>query len=126
MAGEQPYLIDWEAAGYINPYQELLEVLNYWGCNGSGCYDPTLCHSLLQAYTEFMDLQKVDWTPLFACSYDNMLGWLEYTLKKSLGLEGDETLQGAKQMLTAYQDLRRYEAQAGLLREIVSDQIAFC
>ena len=25
-----PYIIDWEAAGYINPYEELIQVLNYW------------------------------------------------------------------------------------------------
>ena len=24
------YIIDWEAAGYINPYEELIQVLNYW------------------------------------------------------------------------------------------------
>ena len=118
--GEQPYLIDWEAAGYVNPYQELLEVLNYWGCNETGSYDPDLCRALLQAYTQFMDLREVDWAPIFACSYDSMLGWLEYTLKKSLGLEGDESAQGPRQMLAAYRDLQRYEAQAGQLREMVA------
>ncbi|WP_448916631.1 phosphotransferase [Eubacterium ramulus] len=25
-----PYIIDWEVAGYINPYEELIQVLNYW------------------------------------------------------------------------------------------------
>lgn len=25
-----PYIIDWEAAGYINPYEELIQILNYW------------------------------------------------------------------------------------------------
>ena len=28
--GEEALVIDWEAAGYVNPYQELLEVINYW------------------------------------------------------------------------------------------------
>lgn len=119
--GEQPYLIDWEAAGYVNPYQELLEVLNYWGCDETGRYDPALCQALLQAYTHFMDLREVDWTPIFACSCDGMLGWLEYTLKKSLGLEGDDSAQGTQQMLAAYRDLQRYETQAEQLREMVTE-----
>lgn len=119
--GEQPYLIDWEAAGYVNPYQELLEVLNYWGCDETGSYDPALCRALLQAYTQFMDLREVDWAPIFACSCDSMLGWLEYTLKKSLGLEEDKSAQGPQQMLAAYRDMQRYEAQAERLREMVTE-----
>jgi len=118
--GEQPILIDWEAAGYVNPYQELLEVLQYWGCDGDGRYDPALCQALLQAYTQSMELREVDWAPIFACSCDGMLGWLEYTLKKSLGLEGDEAAQGPQQMLATYRDLQRYEAQAGQLWEMVT------
>ena len=113
----QPYLIDWEAAGAVNPYQELLEVLNYWVNDENGSLDSSLCQALLQEYTRFMDLRGVDWTPVFACSYDGMLGWLEYTLKKALGIEGDEKALGVRQMLDTYKDLLRYETQAEKLRE---------
>lgn len=115
--GEEPYLIDWEAAGTVNPYQELLEVLNYWGTDENGILNAALCQALLQEYTRFMDLRDVDWTPIFSCGYDGMLGWLEYTLKKSLGIEGDDTAQGEKQLLSAYRELLRYERQIGRLRE---------
>lgn len=115
--GGQPYLIDWEAAGAVNPYQELLEVLNYWANDEDGSLDSSLCRALLQEYTRFMDLRRVDWTPIFACSYDSMLGWLEYTLKKALGIEGDEKTLGVRQMLDTYKDLLRYEMQAEKLRE---------
>ena len=123
--GTEPWIIDWEAAGYINPYQELLEVLNYWGRDGEGNYSSTLCRALLQEYTQYMDLQGVDWTPIFACSYDGMLGWLEYTLKKSLGLEGDDQarMQGPKQLLAAYAELQRYDAQVETLREILKHSL---
>ena len=83
----QPYLIDWETAGYVTPCQELPEVLHYWGCDDKGIYEPDLCQALLLEYTRFMNLRRMDWTPVLACSYDGMPGWLEYTLKKSLGLE---------------------------------------
>lgn len=118
----EPWVIDWEAAGYVNPYQELLEVLNYWGRDESGNYAPALCQALLQEYIPFMDLQNVDWKPVFACSYDGMLGWLEYTLKKSLGLEGDDQarMQGPGQLLATYRELRQYDAQAEILREMLA------
>lgn len=123
--GTEPRIIDWEAAGYINPYQELLEVLNYWGRDREGNYSSALCQALLQEYTQYMDLQGVDWAPIFASSYDNMLGWLEYTLKKSLGLEGDDQarMQGPEQLLAAYAELQRYDAQVETLREILGQPL---
>lgn len=120
--GTNPLIIDWEAAGYVNPYQELLEVMNYWCRDKEGSYSTTLCHTLLQEYIQFMDLQNADWEPVFACSYDGMLGWLEYTLKKALGLEGDETdrIQGAQQLMDTYRELNRYDDQAGQLRTMLA------
>lgn len=120
--GADPLIIDWEAAGYVNPYQELLEVMNYWCRDEKGDYSPTLCHALLQEYIPFMDLQNADWEPVFACSYDGMLGWLEYTLKKGLGLEGDEAdrVQGAQQLMDAYGELKRYDDQAAQLRTMLA------
>lgn len=121
--GEQPYLIDWEAAGVVNPCQELLEILNYWCNDENGCLDPSRCQALLAEYTRYMNLGDVDWTPVFAVSYDGMLGWLEYTLKKALGIEKDEDAQGASQMTGTYRELQRYEAQAGQLRQILETSI---
>lgn len=120
--GIHPLIIDWEAAGYVNPYQELLEVVNYWCRDKEGSYSPALCHALLQEYARFMDLQSADWEPVFACSYDGMLGWLEYTLKKGLGLEGNEAdrIQGAQQLSDAYTELKRYDDQAGQLRTMLA------
>ncbi len=120
--GTEPWIIDWEAAGYINPYQELLEVINYWGRDGDGNYSSPLCQALLQEYTQYMDLQKTDWTPIIACSYDGMLGWLEYTLKKSLGLEGDDQarMQGPRQLLDTYAELQRYDAQIEMLKDLLN------
>lgn len=123
--GEEPWIIDWEAAGYINPYQELLEVLNYWCRDKDGNYSRALCQTLLQEYTRYMDLRKADWPPVFACSYGNMLGWLEYTLKKSLGLEGDgqARMQGPEQLLAAYAELQRYDAQTEILWEMLTQPL---
>lgn len=118
--GTRPWVIDWEAAGSVNPFQELLEVLNYWGREKSSGYVPSLCQAVLQEYRQYMNLEGVNWTPVFACSYDGMLGWLEYTLKKALGLEGDDPALGTRQMLSACQELRLYDTHAKTLREMLT------
>ena len=48
---KNPYIIDWEAAGYVNPYQELVEVLNYWIVDAEGTYDYGMFQALIKAYT---------------------------------------------------------------------------
>lgn len=114
----EPWLIDWEAAGAVNPWQELVEVLYYWCSDQSGALDLSLCRELLQEYTRFMDLRSVDWAPVFAVSFDGMLGWLEYTLKKSLGQEKDEKGEGPAQMKGTYRDLLHRESQTRQLAEL--------
>ena len=48
--GNSPFIIDWEAAGYVNPYQELLEVLNYWADDGEGGLHKNLFMAILTKY----------------------------------------------------------------------------
>lgn len=48
--GMEPFLIDWEAAGYVNPERELIEVVNYWACNQRGRLDREKFRALLAAY----------------------------------------------------------------------------
>lgn len=49
-----PLIIDWEAAGYVNPYQEFLEVINYWADNGCGGLSRTHFDALLDAYKKIL------------------------------------------------------------------------
>lgn len=117
--GEQPYLIDWEAAGAVNPYQELLEVLNYWAADQDGRLDSSLCQALLRAYADSVDLRRVDWTPILAVSCDSMLGWLEYNLKIGLGIENGKKPDGIRHMADTYRELLRYEKRSdSLLTEL--------
>lgn len=112
---DQPWLIDWEAAGYINPRQELVEVINYWTVSPDGQYDPDRLNALYQAYVQSVDCQGVSWEPIFNCGYENMLGWLNYCLKLALGIEGS-TLQdrqrGKEQIQQTLKDLGDYESRS--------------
>lgn len=111
---DNPYLIDWEAAGYINPYQELLEVLNYWSDNGSSDLDRDNFNSLLQGYTCFMNIDEVDWDLVLDSGYGGMLGWLDYNLKRALGLETTDDTEktlGEEQINSTINELIQYDTK---------------
>lgn len=113
-------IIDWESAGYVNPYQELIEVLNYWIVGEDGNLDKEKFEALMTAYTEYMSIREVDWQVVQKCSYDGMLGWLEYSIKRALGLEGDGPLEkeeGLNQTKVTIQELKRYESRMNMLFE---------
>lgn len=108
----KPYIIDWEAAGYVNPFQELIEVLNYWIVDEAGEYDREKFEALRKAYTDSMDISEVDWEVILHCSFDGMLGWLEYNVKRALGLEGsnlNDKKEGEKQLMGTIAELKKYE-----------------
>lgn len=85
---DAPYIIDWEAAGYVNPFQKLIEVLNYWISDETGKYDKAKFDALMQAYTENNNIYNLNWDVILSCSFDGMLGWLKHNLKRALGMEG--------------------------------------
>ena len=88
--GAEPLVIDWEAAGYINPYQEFLEVLNYWADDGDGGLVRSYFDALAKAYGKHMSLAEVPWDAVFAGSYSGMIGWLDYNVKRALGMEASD------------------------------------
>lgn len=120
---EQPYLIDWEAAGYVDPYRELIEVLNYWAEDGSGNPDESRFQALLSGYTESMKLSGVNWDTVLGSGYAGMLGWLGYSLKRALGMEGAQGAErklGEEQVLGTIEGLRRYENKISVMRKWLS------
>lgn len=119
-----PYFIDWEAAGYINPYQELLEVLNYWSPNGNGELDKNKFTVLLNAYQEYMSTKTANWDCVLNNGYAGMLGWLEYSLKRALGIEStdeEEKTLGAEQVIATIKELERYDSQLKILKNWLSE-----
>ena len=79
--GMTPCIIDWEAAGYVNPWQELVELINYWAD------DEPKARAMIAAYGAHVDLRCADWPAALAASMDGMLGWLHYNLHRAGGEE---------------------------------------
>ena len=103
-----------------NPYQELIEVLNYWITDVNGAYSKSMFTALINAYTENMSIADVDWDSTLTCGFDGMLGWLEYNVKRALGIEGDgsrERSEGLEQVKSTIAELKRYEKRIELLKK---------
>ncbi len=118
-----PHIIDWEAAGYVNPYQELIEVINYWTGEGNGNIDRDKFVALLNAYTKHVNLKSIEWDKILTGGYDGMLGWLDYNLKRVLRIEytnEEEVKLGEEQVKETILELKRYEKKVRLLREWLS------
>ncbi|MBQ6787427.1 MAG: phosphotransferase [Lachnospiraceae bacterium] len=120
---DMPFIIDWEAAGYVNPFQELVEVLNYWTVDSNGDYDKGKFKAMMQAYTQNVDMSNVDWAAVLNGSFDGMLGWLAYNVKRALGLEGSSEMdkrEGEEQLIGTIHELKRYEARMEQLKAWLS------
>lgn len=118
----KPFIIDWEAAGYVNPFQELIEVLNYWTVDENGNYDKIKFTALLYAYTKKVDITDVDWAAVKSGSFDGMIGWLAYNVKRALRLEGsslNDRKEGELQLIGTIQELRRQEARMEQLKTLL-------
>lgn len=118
--GKNLLIIDWEAAGYVNPYQELLEVINYWADDGKGGLLKENFDALLYAYTQHMKLENVDWNAVFAGSFCGMLGWLEYNVKRALGIETgstDDAQAGKEQVLDTIGALYDYQKKVQMMKQ---------
>ena len=117
--GFRAFLIDWEAAGYINPYQELLEIINYWADDGKGSLNKEYFDVIIKAYGRHISLKNVEWERVLAGSYAGMLGWLAYNVKRALGIEAsdeEEVRLGEEQVKGTINALYNYQTKAELLK----------
>lgn len=117
---DNPYIIDWEAAGYVNPYQELLEILNYWADNGNGELNKNKFDALYNAYLSVVGSCHVNWDIVLASGFGGMLGWLNYSFKRSLGMEStslEEKTLGTKQVFSTINSLRQYAQNIIIIKD---------
>ncbi|GAB6931127.1 aminoglycoside phosphotransferase family protein [Paenibacillus sp. JCM 10914] len=109
---EHPVIIDWESAGYRNSMTDLIETAIYWSVDGSGEIKKERFLAFIYGYQgEFGSLQA-NWRVILEHGYLGKLEWLEYSLKRSLGIESaDEEEQhlGTLQVAETIHALKQYE-----------------
>ncbi|KOR90259.1 phosphotransferase [Paenibacillus solani] len=82
-----PIIIDWESAGSINPSHDLIESALYWSINESARIDKEKFHAFVSGYQQRFGNINADWRLALELGYSSKLEWLEYSLKRSLGME---------------------------------------
>lgn len=84
---DSPILIDWEASGYINPMKNLCKTAIYWSGSKEGNLDKDKFIAFLWGYKKKCGTLEADWKIVLDNGYLGMLGWLKYSLKRSLWIE---------------------------------------
>lgn len=121
--GGCPYIIDWEAAGYVNPYQEFIEAVNYWADNGNSTLITQNFYALQDAYCKYIDIHEVQWEKVLAGSQIGMLGWLEYNVRRALGIEASNKAEmhlGEKQVIQTIHELYAYQEKIIVLKKLLA------
>ena len=86
----KPFIIDWEASGYINPTIELIQVAWYWSGGDIENLDYNKFEIVVNSYKKNSknetdtNIKKI----IYADIYGG-LGWLDYNFKRSLCIEND-------------------------------------
>ncbi|GCF09387.1 phosphotransferase [Dictyobacter arantiisoli] len=80
-----PWLIDWEAAGLINPTMELMSVALYWSGIVAGTPDETAFSAVLDDYVEAGGVIEDAGQDAVYGFMGTWLGWLLFNMRRSLG-----------------------------------------
>jgi Ser/Thr protein kinase RdoA (MazF antagonist) len=105
-----PIVIDWEAAGYINPMQELIETSIYWSEDEMGNIDKEKFLAFIYGYKKKYGKLQANWRTVLVGGFLGKLNWLEYNLKRSLWIECTEVEEqemGTAEVIGTINHIRR-------------------
>lgn len=86
----KPFIIDWEASGYINPTIELIQVAWYWSGGDVENLDYKKFEMVVNSYKKYAqkEIDKNIEKLMYADIYSG-LGWVNYNFKRSLCIENE-------------------------------------
>jgi Ser/Thr protein kinase RdoA (MazF antagonist) len=108
---DNPIVIDWEAAGYISPMQELIETAIYWAKDEMRNIDKKRFMAFIEGYKKRYGILKANWKTVLINGFLGKLGWLEYNLRRSLWIECtdmEEQQMGIDQVIETIKVIRYY------------------
>ncbi|MDN4604066.1 aminoglycoside phosphotransferase family protein [Paenibacillus sp. F6_3S_P_1C] len=107
-----PIIIDWESAGYINPMHDLVGTAMYWSVDHTGNVDEGKFLAFIDGYRSRVGDLNANWRMVLENGFAGKLDWLEYSLKRSLWIEftdDEEQQMGTSQVTWTIEALRKYE-----------------
>lgn len=87
----QPIVIDWESAYLSNPYRELLEIALSWSGFLSNKFSSEKFSSVFEEYIKTRKINHVTWNLIIYGNLIGRFGWLDYNLKRSLGIKTNDS-----------------------------------
>ncbi len=84
--GKEYRIIDLECLSYASPVLELLETALCWSGFDNGKLDTGLLRAFIQAYRDHGGVGQADWESVYNSNFGS-LEWLEYNLKRALGID---------------------------------------
>ncbi|MCJ8010755.1 phosphotransferase [Paenibacillus sp. KQZ6P-2] len=123
---ENPVIIDWESAGYINPMHDLVETAIYWSVNESRSNDKERFLAFISGYQKRFGILQADWRMVLEHGYLGKLDWLEYSLKRSLWIEctdEKEQRRGTLQVADTINALIQYEEMVSEIENWLKNDI---
>lgn len=122
--GNIPYIIDWEASGYINPTIELMQVAWYWSGGDVENIDYTKYKKIIEGYKKQYK-GKIDKNIdklIYADNYSG-LAWLNYNLERSLCIknnyERDEVELAEKEVIQSIKEIIYNASQFETILEVI-------
>ncbi|AZN41381.1 phosphotransferase [Paenibacillus albus] len=123
---DRPIIIDWEASGYVNPMSNVIETAIYWSETETGVIDKERFAAFMRGYKMKCGPLHANWKVVLAYGFLGKLGWLEYNLKRSLGIEcTDEAEQqmGTEQVIATINAIKSYADQIPVLEEWLNEEL---
>lgn len=122
-----PVVIDWEAAGFIYPAFDLVQNALYWARENDS-YNEEKFKAFYGAYATAphrISLTETDWNTI-ADKCIPMLGWLDYSLRRSLGIEAADEAErrmGTDHVFYTLSLLEDYERFTPRLLELIAESV---
>ena len=109
--GKSPFILDWEASGYVNPTIELISTAYYWAGGETEELDTSKFQVFLNSYKEQLE-NEIDknYEILTYADFYSGLNWLEYNFKRSMCIENnydeEEIKLATNEVIKSINDIR--------------------
>ncbi len=118
---ENPIIIDWESAGLMNPYRELIETALSWSGFSSNHFDEQKFSSIISEYTKYRKLEHQRYS-IICGNLVGRFGWLKYNLERSLGIiskDLEEQKLAEEEVSKTILEINRYQQLIGPMYQII-------
>ncbi len=124
---DKPIIIDCESVGYSNPYHDFLDTALYWSSNGDSTIDYDRFSAFIDGYKSIRVIDYSDWGKTLYSGYSAKLGWLEYSIKRSLGIECNDSSDqklGTEQVYASIKDINQYSKGIPEISTFLSEKLS--